>query len=453
MKLEPIELTRTLRALSCQSTAAPKMWEICEIGASPLPVYNACPTGLTNTSHAPGRVPSHLVVITMPQPFSRTLRSLDQERTLLPWLLTLSLLGALIAWIFWAFTATFPVIVTSSHATLVTTSPLFHLQAPERRRVLTAQLATSRRVRADEVLVTFDASPELLERDHHTELLRLIQQVELPALALQRELIEASIQGSGGLTRSRRQQGEAQLKEVEIASTQAQTALERQERLLEAGVATAAQVEEQRALSARLTQSAARWQATLRTLHDEHLEQTRSLQGLLAEIDRERATLERERERISATLRQLDYQIALYTLRAPSEGELHASRQVHPGMWIERGETIAWIVPDAPLEVRVDGSNDQLATRVEPGMMGTLALDAYPWMEFGKARVVVREVSNLPSEGVLLMRLDLLDSSRDIPLKHGLTGEVELEIERLTPATMIARHVMRQRLHLSAAQH
>jgi hypothetical protein len=66
-------------------------------------------------------------------------------------------------------------------------------------------------------------------------------------------------------------------------------------------------------------------------------------------------------------------------------------------------------------------------------------LDAFPWVEYGAVEAVVSEVSPEPKAGVVRSELSISGHDSRINLAHGLTGNVEVETESVSPATLVMR--------------
>ena len=69
-----------------------------------------------------------------------------------------------------------------------------------------------------------------------------------------------------------------------------------------------------------------------------------------------------------------------------------------------------------------------------------MRLDAFPWAQFGTLPLRVTRVASEPRGGTLRVELQpLLEGSFSAPLEHGLTGSVEVIVERLSPAVLALR--------------
>jgi multidrug resistance efflux pump len=77
---------------------------------------------------------------------------------------------------------------------------------------------------------------------------------------------------------------------------------------------------------------------------------------------------------------------------------------------------------------------------VRPGQPARLYLNGFPWTRYGTIPTTVTSVSSRIHDGQAQVELAISpDSVPPIPLQHGLTGTVEIEIERVSPATLVLR--------------
>ena len=100
------------------------------------------------------------------------------------------------------------------------------------------------------------------------------------------------------------------------------------------------------------------------------------------------------------------------------------SGKLHVVAWFPAERALGWVHAGAPARVR---------------------LDAFPWTWFGQIAARVSDVALEPSDGLLRVELALVEPiEADIPLRHGLTGGVEIEVEETTPLALLLRAAGRQ---------
>jgi multidrug resistance efflux pump len=80
--------------------------------------------------------------------------------------------------------------------------------------------------------------------------------------------------------------------------------------------------------------------------------------------------------------------------------------------------------------------------RVRPGQLARLRLDSFPGLPSGGIAATVATVTNAPQNGRVHVELAIQpDPTAAIPLREGLYGTVEIEVERVSPATLLLRAV------------
>ncbi len=92
-----------------------------------------------------------------------------------------------------------------------------------------------------------------------------------------------------------------------------------------------------------------------------------------------------------------------------------------------------------PFRVTAQFPEDALG-RVQPGQAARLRLDAYTWPQYGSLPLMVDEVK--VEAGASFVSVSLVPSGEEMltmPLQGGMTGTVEVEIDKLSPAALALR--------------
>jgi hypothetical protein len=77
---------------------------------------------------------------------------------------------------------------------------------------------------------------------------------------------------------------------------------------------------------------------------------------------------------------------------------------------------------------------------IQSGQPAQLRLDGFPWTQYGTVPATVEAISAPADEGGVQVDLMLVpDSATSIPLQPGLSGSVEIEIGRVSPAILVLR--------------
>lgn len=126
-------------------------------------------------------------------------------------------------------------------------------------------------------------------------------------------------------------------------------------------------------------------------------------------------------------------------IRALADGHLHETIALLPGSGVQEGDTLGIIVPQGPLQV-VATFPTQALGRIQADQTAWVRLDGYTWTRYGSMQAQVEQVARDSQSGLVQVHLTLTaDSPPPIPLQHGLVGTVEVEVERISPATLVLR--------------
>ena len=103
------------------------------------------------------------------------------------------------------------------------------------------------------------------------------------------------------------------------------------------------------------------------------------------------------------------------------------------------GTQVAVVIPAGDLRIEAHFPAATAAGRLKPGQPARLRLDGFAWTAFGTAQAEVTRVGTEPREGRLPVELALSWLPPGVPAEHGLTGLVEVEIERVRPVVLLLR--------------
>jgi membrane fusion protein (multidrug efflux system) len=376
----------------------------------------------------------------MPATFSRTLRSLETDRPGRWATRTLQLLlAALLAgWGAWFLFGQVPVYEVTTRARLEVTRAAHPVAAQVAGQIAQTNLMIGREVRERDVLAVLDAETEQLALGE-----KVARRDALPALltALGRE-IEAERKAMAvqlaardlAVEEARAQQAEAEAKAV-YAKQHAEIML----RLRTRHAAAELEFNESQAQA-----NASRATARARALAVRRLEKDRSVQESerqtrLAKLDREEAELRSELATVTAAIHRLQHDIEMRTIRAPITGRLGEVVEFHTGSVVRAGEKLGAIIPTGAPHV-VAWFPAAVVGRIHPDQPARLRLEGFPWTQYGTLPATVTDVGNEPSGGLVRVELVLpTDLATPIPLQHGLPGSAEVEVERVSPATLLLR--------------
>lgn len=382
--------------------------------------------------------------------FSRSMRRLeaDNARGTVLLLAIASILLSL--WAVWSLSARVSVYAATGVARLEVNRENHPVDAPVVGRVSAAHLVAGQRVEAGDLLLELDANPERLQRSEAiAKLAPSAQQLH----SLQDELTaeQRAIDVEQHSAEAARTEALAKAQE---AATAADLAIEEARRLSdlqqrglvsELDAFRGRKQAEERQSEARAAQSAAE-----RVARDLAAKEQDRL-GRIARLNNELAEIEGGRSAAIAASERLDYQIDQRQVRAPIAGTLAEVSSLKVGGMVQAGDRICTIVPDGALKVVAFFRPSVALGRIRGGQSARVRLEGFPWMQYGSASAIVSNVSGEVRDGQV--RVDLaLDSSSDslIPFQHGLPAEVQVEVERISPASLVLRSVGRQ-LRVNAA--
>ena len=162
----------------------------------------------------------------------------------------------------------------------------------------------------------------------------------------------------------------------------------------------------------------------------------------LAQFHREATRLDGDIRTAEATLARLANTIEQTRVRAPIAGRLGEVAALqpgavvqpgrHPGRGAACGRSCGWWLTFCPAIA---------LGRVQPGQPARLRLEGFPWAQYGSLAATVTSVANEARDGVIRVELHLGRNADSDSLQHGLPGTVEVEVERISPATLVLRAV------------
>jgi multidrug resistance efflux pump len=368
--------------------------------------------------------------------FSRSARALDRSGR--PALLTaLAGVGLLAAWVAWFVLARVSVYELSRTARVEVETASHDIDAPVAGRVVKSALGLGRAVSAGDVLLELEADRYRLERDAEQTRLRVVgPQIE----ALRRELVEqqVAVRGEGLVAAASEQEERARQRASEaLAKLKAgeQTQLEE---LRRTQAASALETERTAAEARQFQAESEAHTAAIGRLGSEKGLRLAARRANIARLEQEVARLDGERQVSEARARMLDQEIAIRTVRAPISGRIESVVELRPGSVVEAGARLATIVPSGTL--RAVGFYDPANSvgRVRSGQRARLRLHGFPWTKYGSIPASVDRVGNEPKDGTIRVELLLRpDPGTRIPLQHGLPATAEVEVERVSPASLV----------------
>jgi multidrug resistance efflux pump len=373
----------------------------------------------------------------MPVAFSRTLRSVEADRsriTAIGILLTGIFAGI---WVGWMVMARVSVYAVSDLSRLEADGSVRQIQALHGGRIVRMQMALGGKVKAGDLLAELDTTLERMQavetqtqgEASGDELLKVQQEIESQRASMAHEGQAATIAIQEARTR---------LREAETAADYAALEADRKAQLHTADLASdlevaraKAEVDKQRAVVDGLRLAIDRQTEEQKVQTSEH--QAR-IDGLL----REASHLANERRRTGLTVHRLQREIELQRVVAPVDGRIGEIAALRVGSVITAGERLGVIVPSGRLKIVALFKPAVAVGRIRSGQLARIRFEGFPWAQYGTMPAKVSRVANELRDGYVRVDLEPLAGSR-IPLQHGLPGATEIELERISPATLFLR--------------
>src|SRR5208282_1645668 len=105
---------------------------------------------------------------------------------------------------------------------------------------------------------------------------------------------------------------------------------------------------------------------------------------------------------------------------------------------------LAAVVPTGELRIVASFQPADALGRIQTGQPARLRLEGFPWTEYGSISATVTHVGSEVRDGRIRVELAVNPRSASrIPMQHGLPGAVQVEVERISPASLVLRVVGR----------
>ena len=376
----------------------------------------------------------------MSSQFSRSLRTLDTDKSRRNAFLFILITGFLVLWVGWFAASRVAVYASTGTARLEIDRENHSVDAAVSGRVDTMHMLVGQMVQAGDVLLEFDAVSERLARG--AEQARLAPAAS--QLSLLREELAAQQAALEGERRSAQVAGAQMEAEAQRARSAAAFAAEESKRMDELQrrrlISDLETLRAKNLAEGRLIDAQSAEFAASRVPRDfEAHEQDRLAQ--IARLKREIASIEGTRAEAMAASNKLAYDVERRTVRAPIGGRIVDVAPLTPGSVITAGIRICTIVPDGTLRVVAYFPPAVALGRVRNGQPARVRLEGFPWTQYGSPTAIVASVAGEPRDGTIRVELTLDGRHSSIPLQHGLPAEVDVEVDRMSPAALVLRSI------------
>ena len=375
----------------------------------------------------------------MPSPFARTQRALVADGHLRAWFWLALATALLAAWIAWSLVARIAVYAVTDQARIEVRSATHVVQPAVRGKVIAVHAVLGEAVAAGDVLFELDSESSRLA----LERARVLQAAVLEQVASTRRQIAVEAKAiADARVASGRAADEARARER--AANSAAALAEQESAAAERLMSTGALAELERAR----TQSEARQrseaaEASRLAATRVGAEQRRDESDRLAHVEqlnREAVELEGEADQIGVQIADVQRTIERHRVAAPVAGVVGELADVKLGAVVEEGDRLAAVVPPGDLRIVAEFLPRDAVGRVAPGQPARMRLHGFPWTQYGSLSAAVAKVGAEARDGRIRVELDVQpDDGSSIPMQHGLQGSVEVEVERVSPLTLVLR--------------
>jgi len=337
----------------------------------------------------------------------------------------------------WFFLARVAVYRVSDAARLESGGAAYQVQAPVAGRVVSSILSLGLQVAKGRVLVQLEDEAEQRQLQEERTALTVIAP-QLEAIRDQIKAEEAAQAASEETARVALNQARTQLHGAMAALQYAEDKARRYEQ----GRGAVAEID--------LLKAQAEAQERRTAVDNEGLE--------IARLERDQVTQERDRtahiddlrkqarelegkvDTKAATVRRLEYESERRKIRAPITGSLAEVGTPRVGTIVREGELLASIVPSRTIYAVAEFVPSEALGHIRPGQRAWIRLKGFPWTEYGSLEAKVVSVASEIRDGSIRVEFTVAaNPSSAVPIQHGLPGMVEVETERVSPATLVLR--------------
>ncbi|HJZ71603.1 MAG TPA: HlyD family efflux transporter periplasmic adaptor subunit [Vicinamibacterales bacterium] len=371
--------------------------------------------------------------------FARTLQHLEPRRSRRAVAAVATAVSVAAAWGVWAVTAHITVYEVSDRARLEVDHAPHPVDAPISGTVVESRMQLGQEVSAGDALLRLDADAEQLSvREQREKSMAL--DAELTALRAQASSVERARDEGARAARALLDETRERIREAEAPAGYAQQELERLERLRVQLLISEHDFELGRADALRTQASAESVRLSLVRIEQEQVARDRDRAASLDQIRGQIARLEGERRGSQEALLRLRVEADRHVVRASASGRLGDAAALRPGAVVQAGQRLALIVPDGAIVAIAQFSPSAASGRIRRGQRARVRLDGFPWAQYGTVEATVAQVANEVRDGTVRVELAVAaGSNARIALEHGLTGSVEIAVERVTPLTLLLR--------------
>lgn len=375
----------------------------------------------------------------MPSPFPRSIRSLDADRFHSSGTSIAIAMIILTAWMCWFLFASIARYEVTDSARLEVDRTAHALQVPVAGRVASSRLWLGEQIEAGQVLVELESESQRLQLSEERSrlntvasrltVLRAELKTERQASAKEQQVLPPTLD-----------EARSKFREAEALAQMSQEEADRAGRLRDAGVLSESEFRRAQAEAQSRLAAAESLRVSVRRIESEKRVREKEREAHLEELEGEFSRLQGEEQTSAATIERLKYEIERRLVRAPITGRLGEVANIRIGSVVAEGEKLGLIVPSGTIRAVADFLPSAALGRIRPEQHAILRLYGFPWAQYGTITARVSTVGNEVRNDQVRVEF-LLDPNPHslIPLQHGIPGSIEVEVERVSPATLVLR--------------
>jgi multidrug resistance efflux pump len=373
----------------------------------------------------------------MSNAFLCTVDELDSDRSAAS-IVLMALIACLTgAWVGWLFLARVAIYRASDQARLELMNGAVHIDAPVAGRIVATHFALGDKVNSSDILVELDAQVERRQLDE--------DKTQLAALAPQLSNVETEITDEKNALASAEKAAQVALNEARVkwegAETEWATANEIAQRFIAASnVVSEVQLLEKTGEAKSRRHVADDLHLHLQELASELKTNESDRVANIQKLKQEEARIVGEEETTKASIRRLEYETERRYIRAPVSGRVVEIAALGIGTFIPEGGRLGTIAPPKRLKAVAEFPSSEVLGHIVPGQPAWLRLNGFPWTQYGSVSATVVSIASEQKDG--LVRVDFRINPKPatrIPMQEGLLGSAEVEVEHISPATLILR--------------
>lgn len=373
--------------------------------------------------------------------FSRTTRALRADRGLGGRLAVWAALLCLLLWALWLGLGRVTVYEVSKTAHVEVTSASRDVSPIQKGRLVASGLFIGRRVRAGEVLAELDSEPQKL-RLAEAEARLAAFPARIGGLRRQLAASEDAQAGAGRARSAAIAAARARTREAQASSDFDRNLAQRQRADAESGGTAPVEAERSEAEARRAAAAREASRHEEGRVAGEAEARSADLAGDSARIGSAITGAESDLAAAQALVEQLRYELDARKIRAPVDGVIGTVASARLGEVVEGGASLATIVPDGDLHIVAAFDPSRGLGRLSQGQTARLRLDGFSWTQYGDFPARVDRVATESSGNLLRVELSMKRrGDEDLPLRHGMTGQVDVAIEQVSPAIMVLRAI------------